>query len=222
MSSMSKLARFTVAPVAAVVAIGLASPAAFAASSYNVSAGSAAAGSSVAFGAQGSNITFHDETAGTSVTCSGSSISGSTTVGQGLSGTGIATLNGSSVSFTDCTGPLGIEFTITGSGSWALNATGDTASGTTAGNISGITAKVSGSGCSFTASGSVAGNYTNGASSGTLSLPGSEATLTLANVSGFMCGMAGIANGDKVSFAATYAVNATDAANNPIAVTSNA
>jgi hypothetical protein len=222
MSSMSKLARFTVVPVAAVTAIGLSSPAAFAASSYNLSAGSAAAGSSVAFGAQGSDITFNDVTAGATVTCSGSSISGTATAGESISGTGIAVLDGSSVSFTDCTGPVGIEFTVTGSGAWSLDATGDTdANGTTAGDISGISARATGSGCSFDATGSVAGAYTNGASSGTLALSGSEPTLTLSNVSGFLCGIAGISNGDQVSFAATYTVSASDAANNPIQVTSN-
>lgn len=222
MSNMSKLARFTVVPVAAAAAIGLASPAAFAASSYNLSAGSAAAGSSVAFGAQGTGIIFNDETAGASVTCTGSSIAGSAVAGEGLSGTGIATLDGSSVSFTDCTGPVGIEFTVTGSGTWSLDATGDTdANGSTAGTISGISASVSGSGCSFDATGSVAGAYANGDASGTLTLPSSEPTLTLSNVSGFLCATAGIANGDQVSFAATYAVTANDAANNPIQVTSN-
>ena len=80
-----------------------------------------------------------------------------------------------------------------------------------------MTAHVAGS-CSFDVTGTVAGTYTNGTSSGKLTLPGTTSGLTISNVSGSSCSLVAIANGHLASFKATYSVSADTAAYNPISI----
>lgn len=219
------LLRAAVLPTAAVAALGLGSSAAFAASSYDVTAGSAtSADNPVSWSASTTGdapqITFVDTDANVTLNCASGAASGTLNVGQ-VSGSDIATI--SSTAWNTCTGPLGLSFTVAGSGDWFLNATGDTdANGTTAGNISNINAHVADPGiCEFDVTGSVDGSYTNGTSSGTLDLPGTTSTLTISNVTGPLCALAGLSDGHHASFKATYDVAADNASFNPIQVTSN-
>ena len=121
---------------------------------------------------------------------------------------------------TTCNGPLGLQVTHTGVGSWNLDATGDTVGGVTPVSISGVNLHVSGD-CDFDYTGSIDGTYTNRASNGTLTLPGTTSGLTISNVSGFLCGSFGYQNGDSASLKATYQVAADNGAYNPIQITSN-
>ena len=210
---------------AALVVFG--APAAFAASSYNVTAGSAPAGTVVNYTATTTGaspqVTFTFTTAGVVLTCVSASAPGTITVGTNLSATPISTVNGSGTVWATCTGPGGLTFTVTSSGIWSLDATGDTVGGVTPVSISGVNLHFAqnGGGCDFDVTGSIDGFYTNGTSFGTLTLPGTTSTLTISNVVGFSCVFVGIQSGDSASFKATYQVAADIGAYNPIQITSN-
>ena len=223
--SKKTIIRVGVLSAAALVVFG--APAAFAASSYNVTAGSAPAGTVVGYTATTTGaspqVTFTDTTAGVVLNCASASATGTVTAGTNLSGTGIGTVDGPRWALTTCTGPFGLTFTHTGVGSWGLDATGDTVGGVTPVSISGVNVHFASGGCDFDYTGSIDGTYTNGPSTGTLDLPGTTSTLTISNVSGsgFLCVFAGIKNGDRASFEATYQVAADTGAYNPIQITSN-
>jgi hypothetical protein len=117
--------------------------------------------------------------------------------------------NITSVTFSNCTGPGGLQFTVATSASttkpWHL--TGTTyASGVTHGKITGITASLSGVGCSATVAGLTAttpgtttGTYTN--STGILKVSGGN--LHVWNVSGCL----GLINtGDGTTFTGNYTI----------------
>ena len=220
--SKKTIIRVGVLSAAALVVFG--ALAAFAASSYNVTAGSAPASTVVGYTATTTGaspqVTFTDTTAGTVLNCASASAPGTVTVGTNLSGTRIGTINGPGTIWNNCTGLF--NFTVTGSGTWGLDATGDTVGGVTPGSITGVNVHFSddGGNCDFDVTGSIDGTYTNGASNGTLALPGTTSTLTISNVSGH-CGFIGIQNGDVASFQATYQVAADIGADNPIQITSN-
>ena len=234
MRMSKKVSRAVVVPTIALSALALGSAAAFAASSYNVTAGSAPAGTVVRYTANTTGpspqVTFTDTTANVVLNCVSASATGEVTVGTipGATPPGtptpIGTVDGTT--WNTCTGPFGIQLTVTGSGSWKLNATGDTVGGVTPGSVSAVNAHVAGS-CAFDVTGSVDGSYTNGTTDGTLTvpglltLPGTSTALTISNVSGFLCGSAGIQNGDHAKFKATYQVVADIGAYNPIRITSN-
>ena len=223
--SKKTMIRVGVLSAAALVVFG--APAAFAASSYNVTAGSAPAGTVVGYTATTTGaspqVTFTDTTSGFVLNCVSASAPGTVTVGTNLSGTGIGTVNGPGTIWNTCTGPFGLQLTHTGVGSWGLDATGDTVSGVTPVSISGVNLHVSddGGGCDFDYTGSIDGTYTNGSSNGTLTLPGTTSTLTISNVSGFWCSSVNMRNGDSASFKATHQVAADNGAYNPIQITSN-
>ena len=214
--SKKTIIRVGVLAAAALVAFG--APAAFAASSYNVTAGSAPAGTIIRYTATSPQVTFTDTTSGTVLNCASASATGTVTVGTISSGTPIGTVDGTI--WNTCTGPGGISLAVTGSGTWGLNATGNTVGGVTPGNVSAVSAHVSGGGCDFDVTGTVDGTYTNGSSNGTLTLPGTTSGLTISNAS-FFCGTVGIGNGDLASFRATYQVVADNGAYNPIQIISS-
>ena len=220
--SKKTIIRVGVLSAAALVAFG--ASAAFAASSYNVTAGSAPAGTVVGYTATttGSSpqVTWKNTTAGTTWNCVSASAPGTIKAGTLLSGTGIGTVNGAGTVWNTCNGPFGLTLTYTGSGSWGLNATGNTVGGVTPVRISGVNVHVAGA-CNFDYTGSIDGTYTNGTSSGTLTLPGTTSGLTISNVSGSTCGLFGLGNGHSASFKATYQVAADNGAYNPIGITSN-
>lgn len=191
---------------------------------YAVAAGSAASGSSVAITGTASGtasapaITFTDTTTNQVLNCVSGTAPATATVGTGLSGTDLATIDGASTTWSTCTGPLGLAFTVTGSGSWDVNATDETVGGVTPGTISGASATVDDPGvCTFDVTGTVDATYTNGSTS-TLAVSADNSTLTVSNVNGCF----GIINeGDSASFVGTYQVTGDDPANNPVTITSS-
>lgn len=224
----NKLLRAAAIPAVAMAVVGLGAPAALAQTDlvYHVTAGSAPANQSVDYHAVTTGDTpqihFVDQTAGVELTCDSGTAAGSVTPGDYSPGDPIATIT--STTWTNCVGPLGLQFTVTGNGTWNLvpDANGTDADGKTGGSIENVNADVADTngGCSFTVTGSVGGSYANGPSSGTLDLPGDTPGLTLSNVNGALCDLAGIANNDVATFQAKYLVNADDPANDPIQVTS--
>jgi hypothetical protein len=186
---------------------------------WTVKAGSAGAGKTIALTGRTTGtspqIHFTDATSGQALTCASGTAPGTTKTGKGLSGTGIGHVTGPKTTWKTCTGPFGLKFTVTGIGTWNINAA-SYSSGVTTGKISNIKAKVTDPGtCTFTATGSVAVKYTN--KTHVLSVPGKTAGLKVSGVSGCL-GI--INNGDKAKFRANYALKANTAANNPITITS--
>jgi hypothetical protein len=152
--------------------------------------------------------TLKDTKTGQSLSCASSTAKGTVKSGSGLSGTGIGSI--SSISFSTCTGPLGLTFTVTpGHLPWKLNAV-SFASGVTHGTITGIHAKLSGTGCSATVDGTgatanngkVSATYTN--STGVLKVLTTGGNLHVYNVSG----CAGLINsGDPTTFSGSYTIS---------------
>ena len=119
-----------------------------------------------------------------------------------------------SLTFTNCTGPLGLTFTVTNSGfPWKLTASAfNSGTGVTTGTISGIKSLLSGPGCTANVAGTTATTpgkvkvtYTN--SSNTLATLTTGGTLHVWNVSG----CAGLINsGDPTVFSGSYKVSPTE------------
>jgi hypothetical protein len=152
--------------------------------------------------AKAGTTTLKDTNTGSVLSCTSSSGKGTAKTGHGLSGTGIASIT--ALSFSNCTGPLGLTFTVkTTHFPWHLNAK-TFKNGVTTGSISGIHATLTGPSCSATGAtannGTVTATYTN--SSGKLATTGAG-NLHIYNVSG----CAGLINsGDGSSFKGSYAV----------------
>jgi hypothetical protein len=156
--------------------------------------------------AKAGTTTLKDTNTGSVLTCTSSSGKGTAKTGSGLSGTGIASIT--ALSFTNCTGPLGLKFTVkTTHFPWKLNAK-TFSSGKTTGSITGIHATLTGPSCSATVDGTgasanngmVTATYTN--STGKLATTGAG-NLHIYNVSG----CAGLINsGDGSSFKGSYTV----------------
>jgi hypothetical protein len=186
----------------ATLAFGLSSTAAFAttAATWTVTPGGNIT-------AKSGTTTLTDTKTGSKLTCKSSATTATLKKGSGLSGTGIGSIK--TVTFTDCTGPLGLTFTVkTSHLPWALNAV-SYKSGTTTGTITGIHATLTGTGCSAVVDGTsatanngkVEATYSN--SSGKLTVLTSGGNLHVYNVKG--CD--GLINsGDPTTYSATYTV----------------
>ncbi len=183
--------------VAAVCVAGLGSPA-LADTTWTVTPGGQVTGTA-------STTTLKDTATGATLTCASSTTQATVKSGSGLSGTGIATVTSST--FSNCTGPLGISFSVsTGTVNYQLNAV-SYADGVTTGTLAGITASLSGLFCSASVAGpsagtagTVDGTYSN--STSTLSVTGGD--LHVWNVFGCF----GLINsGDPVSISAGYVMN---------------
>ena len=157
--------------------------------------------------AKAGKTTLTDTKTHTVLTCASSSSSGTLKKGHGISGAGLGTI--SKLSFSTCTGPLSLTFTVTNSGfPWKLNGT-SFASGVTTGTITGIKSHLSGPGCSAnvagataTTTGKVKVTYTN--SSGALKVLATGGNLHVFNVQG-CAGL--IHSGDPTQFVGTYTVS---------------
>ncbi len=150
--------------------------------------------------------TLKDTNTGSTLTCQTSSGKGTVKSGSGLSGTGIGSIT--ALSFSTCTGPLGLVFTVkTTHFPWHLNAV-SFSSGVTTGTITGIHATLTGPSCSATVDGTgatanngkVTAKYTN--STGKLATTGAG-NLHIYNVSG-CAGL--IHSGDGSSFKGSYTI----------------
>jgi hypothetical protein len=156
--------------------------------------------------ASAGTTTLKDTNTGSVLTCTSSSSSGT------LNAEGDPTLGTiTALSFSNCTGPLGLTFTVTNSGfPWKLTASAfNGTTGVTSGKISGIKAHLSGPSCSAdvagttaTTPGTVKVTYTN--SSGVLKTSLTGGTLHIWNVSG-CAGL--IKTGDASQFSGSYTVS---------------
>jgi hypothetical protein len=127
---------------------------------------------------------------------------------HGLSGTSIASIT--SISFSNCTGPLGLTFTVkAGHLPWHLNAV-SYSNGVTHGTITGIHATLTGPSCSAKVDGTsgtanngkVSATYTN--STGVLKILTTGGNLHIYSVSG-CAGL--IHSGDASTFSGSYTVS---------------
>lgn len=148
---------------------------------------------------------------GVSITCTGSTASGSIPTKTYTSATvpvKVGTV--AKLGFTGCTGPLGGVTVTVNRLPYSVKVDSKTnGSGQTDGMITGVNTSVSMTGCSFNVTGSAPGFYTN--SSHKLSLtptlpikPLTTAQLTISGVSG-CAGL--VANGDHPTYKSTYTVS---------------
>lgn len=194
----------TVAVVAAVAVFG-AGPA-FAAT-WTVTPGGSVSGSA-------GTTTLKDTNTGATVTCSSSKATGSLKSGSGLSNP-IGTI--STLTFSNCTGPLGIAFTATVTGPLSLNAN-SYSSGVTSGTITHIHGTVSGGGCSAVIdgtsatadNGTVNATFTN--STSVLKVLTTGSTLHIYNSSGCF-GL--LNNGDGTTFSGSYTITPPQTVTSP-------
>jgi hypothetical protein len=205
---------------AAVATMAIGMMPANAVTTWTVTAGSAAAGRTIAITGKTQGATpqihFTDVTTSTDLTCDSGTAGGSTTTGSGLAGAGIASIDGTSTTWVNCLGPLGIHLTPVGHGTWKINANSFNATtGVTNGLIVGANATVTGTGCSFTVKGSVPIAYRN--STQILQVKNTKANLTVSGVSGCF---GAVNNDDKASFSGSYKLRAKNTAFNPIHITS--
>lgn len=198
------------AAVAATVVGFTASPAA-AAGTWTVTPGGSASGSA-------SGPTLTDLTTGTQLTCDSSTAAVTAKSGSGLAGDDIADIT--SIGFTNCSGPFGINFTVNASGlPWHLNAVSyDATTHVTTGNISGITASLAGATCTADIDGpGGAGSHTGSVNAtydnDTHVLAVSGGSLVPYNVGSGCLGLLG--NGDPTSFDAAYAVTPAQTITSP-------
>ena len=189
----------TSAALAGVLGLGVGSAAAVAAT-WTVKPGGAIT-------AKAGKTTLTDKNTGSTLSCASSSGKGTLKHGSGLSGAGIGTI--SALSFSSCTGPLGLTFTVhTTHFPWHLNAV-SFSSGVTTGTITGIHATLSGPSCSAVVDGTgasanngrVTAKYSNG--TGRLTTTGAG-NLHIYNVNG-CAGL--IHSGDAASFKGSYLVS---------------
>jgi hypothetical protein len=190
---------------AAALAIGIGATTAMAvtATTWTITPGGAVTGSAA-------KTTLKDTKTGTVLTCASSATAATLKKGSGQTNP-IGKIT--SVTFTKCTGPGGLVFTATTSAStahpWKLNASSyNSGTGVTKGSITGITASISGSGCTATVAGATAsskgkttGTYTN--STDVLQVSGGN--LHIFNVSAGCLGL--INSGDPSSFVGSYTIS---------------
>jgi hypothetical protein len=150
-----------------------------------------------------------DTNTGSVLQCTSSSSTGTLKKGSGISGANLGSIT--ALSFSNCTGPLSLTFTVTNSGfPWTLSgASYNATSGVTTGHIAGIKSHLSGPSCSANVAGATATTpgkvkvtYTNGTHK--LKVLAAGGTLHVYNVSG----CAGLINsGDATTFVGTYTVS---------------
>jgi hypothetical protein len=192
------------------IGLGAATAGATTATTFTVKPGGAVAG-------KAGKTTLKDTKTGTVLTCASSATKATLKKGSGLSGAGLGNIT--SVTFTTCTGPGGLKFTAKTSASaahpWKLNAS-SFKSGVTHGSITGITASLSGNGCTATVAGTTAsskgkttGTYTNS----THVLKVSGGNLHVWNVSSGCLGL--INSGDPSSFTGSYKITPAQTITSP-------
>jgi hypothetical protein len=158
--------------------------------------------------AKAGTTTLTDTSTGSVLTCTSSNSSGTLKSGSGISGSNLGSIT--KLTFSNCTGPLSLTFTVTDKHfPWTLSGTSyNSGTGTTTGAISGIEAVLSGPSCSAdvdgtsaTTPGKVKVTYKN--STGKLTVLTTGGTLHVWNVSG----CAGLINsGDATTFKGVYTV----------------
>lgn len=98
---------------------------------------------------------------GVELTCSSASAAGTLKSGSGVENP-LGDLPAGGVKFNECTGPVGLTFTVDHLGTWHLNGSSyDAATGVTTGTLDDIEAVITGPGCDATVTGSVDITFTN-------------------------------------------------------------
>jgi hypothetical protein len=142
-----RYARPLIAGSAAILAAILGATAAFAATTWTIKPGGAMSSTAT-------KVNFKDTTTGSIFTCSSIAISGTLKSGSGLSGPGAGSI--SAVTFTSCTGPLGVTFSITPKDlPWHLNLAAYSG-GVVTGSISHMQIQLGGPSCQSLISGTSA------------------------------------------------------------------
>jgi hypothetical protein len=167
--------------------------------------------------ASAGKTTLTDTNTGSVLTCATSTSKGTLKKGSGISGTSLGSI--SALSFSKCTGPLSLTFTVTNSHfPWRLSGTSYNATtGVTTGFINGIESTLTGPGCSAfvagtsaTTPGKVKVTYTNGTHK--LKVLAAGGNLHVWNVSG----CAGLINtGDGTQFTGIYTVTPSQKITSP-------
>jgi len=167
--------------------------------------------------AKAGTTTLKDTNTGSVLSCASSTSSGTLKSGSGVAGSNLGSIT--KLSFTNCTGPLGLTFTVTNSAfPWTLSGTAYNATtGVTTGFINGIKSHLSGPSCSAdvagttaTTKGKVKVTYTN--STGKLKVLATGGNLHVFNVTG----CAGLINsGDATQFSGTYTVTPAQTITSP-------
>jgi hypothetical protein len=168
--------------------------------------------------AKAGTTTLKDTRNGLPLKCTSSIAKSTLKKGSHLSGTGIGSIT--AVSFSGCTGPAGIKFTVKSNHlPWHLNAVSyNRSTGTTTGTITGIHATLSGTSCSAAVDGTGATKnngmvrVTYGNKTHKLTVLPSGGNLHLYNVQGCF-GL--IKSGDGSSFSAAYAVSPVQTITSP-------
>ena len=203
--------RVLVTGVAAAAAVGVSAGVAMAvAITFTITPGGAIT-------ATAGTTNLKDVNTGSVLTCATSTSSGTLKKGSGVPGTNLGSIT--ALSFNNCTGPLGLTFTVSNSGfPWTLSGTAFNATtGTTTGFINGIKSHLSGPSCSAdvagataTAKGKVKVTYKN--STHKLTVLATGGNLHVFNVSG----CAGLINtGDATQFTGTYTVTPNQTITSP-------
>jgi hypothetical protein len=187
---------------AATLAAGLSAGAALAATTWTVTPGGLVTASA-------GTTSLKDTTTGTAITCTSSRLGGILKSGSGLPGAAIGSI--SAVSFSRCTGPGGLAFTLTATDlPWLLNVNSfNSGTGVASGTISHIQIHLSASGCTAVIDGTSAS-----ASDGVARIAYGDGTGKLKARASFgglhfydVTGCAGLfASGDGAALSATWAL----------------
>jgi len=219
-----------VAVVAAAIAGYTTTSAQAATVNFTVSAGSAPDGTAVPVTGvttgSAPQIHFTDTSTGVLESCDSGTADGTVTPGSysydnsSATHVQVGSISGPSATWTNCQGD-GFNFTVTGAGTWSVNAASGSASGVS-GTISNVAISVTGSGilgvtCNFSVSGSVPASYTN--SDHTLHVT-AGAGLHITSASGICASLGMFNSGDSATFTGAYALTATPSADNPVQITS--
>jgi hypothetical protein len=207
---IGRSAALTGAATAAVIGLGVGVAVAVNAITFTITPGGSITASA-------GTTSLKDVNTGSTLSCKSSSATGTLKTGSGIGGANIGSITALSVN--NCTGPLGLTFTVTSSGfPWTLSgASFNATSGVTTGHIAGIKATLSGPSCSASVAGATATTpgkvkvtYTN--STHKLKVTAGGGTLHAWNVSG----CAGLINtGDATQFTGTYTVSPAQTITSP-------
>lgn len=217
-----KLMKLGVA-TAALSSLAFAAPA-MAAPPYDVLVGGSSADTDYSFTGTASPIDFvaHGAFLDVEMDCQQSVATGLVHGGPGQSGAEVATIANST--WTDCTGPLGLDMTVEHVGQWALNVTDTTVTGPPAadtaveGNISEVGAYVYATndeaGCAFTVSGVADGHFDEVNQDLVVAEDGlgTGDTLTISVAGGGSTCSGLISDGDPASFAGSFGVTTSGGA----------
>ena len=167
--------------------------------------------------AKAGTTTLKDTATGSVLSCKSSNTASTLKSGHGIAGTNLGSVT--ALSFSSCTGPFGLVFTVSNSGfPWTLSGSSFNATtGVTTGKITGIKSHLSGTACaadvagtSATTPGTVKVTYTN--STHKLKVLPTGGTLHVFNVNG-CAGL--IASGDATQFSGTYTVSPAQTITSP-------